>query len=110
MTEDQARKLEVPIEWNSKANVCVYCGRVPETFYVVTGHDHTDDSIRWCICREAGQYKEEITTLRQSVAELEMELNEVRNAEREKCAALCEKSDRYRGDYFAAKIRAIGDE
>lgn len=73
MTEDQARKLEVPIKWNSKANVCVYCGRVPETFYVVTGHDHTDDSIRWCICREAGQYKDEITTLRQRVAELEKE-------------------------------------
>ena len=69
MTEDQARKLEVPIKWNSKANVCVYCGRVPETFYVVTGHDHTDDSIRWCICREAGQYKDEITTLRQRTAE-----------------------------------------
>ena len=74
MTEDQARKLEVPIKWNSKANVCVYCGRVPETFYVVTGHDHTDASIRWCICREAGQYKDEITTLRQRVAELEKQL------------------------------------
>jgi hypothetical protein len=153
MTEDQARKLEVPIEWNGRANVCVYCGRVPETFYIVTGHDHTDDSIRWCICREAGQYKDEITTLRQRVAELkedrsalmksihdqadrydelsqELELSdalqrdkvvkltaiptditqildEVRKQERERCAALCEKSDRYRGDYFAAKIRAM---
>lgn len=37
-------------------------------------------------------------------------LDEVRRAERERCAALCEKSDRYRGDYFAAKIRAMGDE
>ena len=55
-------------------------------------------------------WKAAADTLRQSVAELEMELNEVRNAEREKCAALCEKSDRYRGDYFAAKIRAMGDE
>lgn len=83
MTEDQARKLEVPIKWNSKANVCVYCGRVPETFYVVTGHDHTDASIRWCICREAGQYKDEITTLRQRVAELE--------TERDRLSELCDK-------------------
>ena len=34
-------------------------------------------------------------------------LDEVRRAEREKCADLCEKSDRYRGDYFASKIRAM---
>jgi hypothetical protein len=27
-------------------------------------------------------------------------------AEREECAKLCEKADRYRGDYFAAQIRA----
>ena len=27
-------------------------------------------------------------------------------AEREECAKVCEKSDRYRGEYFAAKIRA----
>lgn len=26
-------------------------------------------------------------------------------SEREACAQVCEKSDRYRGDYFAAKIR-----
>ena len=29
--------------------------------------------------------------------------------EREACAVLCEKSDRYRGDYFAAKIRERGE-
>ena len=52
----------------------------------------------------------EIEQLRQRVAKLEKELSDVRKAEREKCAALCEKSDRYRGDYFAAKIRAMGDE
>jgi len=40
----------------------------------------------------------------------ESALSDVRRAEREKCAILCEKSDRYRGDYFAAKIRAMGDE
>lgn len=34
-------------------------------------------------------------------------LDEVRRAEREKCADVCEKSDRYRGDYFASKIRAM---
>ena len=52
MTEKEARKLEVPIEWNGRANVCVHCGKVPETFYVATGHDHTDYDIRWCPCRE----------------------------------------------------------
>lgn len=30
--------------------------------------------------------------------------------EREACARLCEKADRYRGDYFAAVIRARGQE
>ena len=30
-------------------------------------------------------------------------------AEREACAKLCEKSDRYRGDYFADKIRVRGN-
>ena len=73
ISEKIAKKLETDTELNGRANVCVHCGKVPETFYVVTGHDHTDDSIRWCICREAGQYKDEITTLRQRVAELEAE-------------------------------------
>lgn len=31
-------------------------------------------------------------------------------AEREACAVLCERSDRYRGDYFAAKIRGRSTE
>lgn len=52
MDEKQARHLEVHTKWNGKANVCVHCGRVPETFYIVTGHDHTDYDIRWCPCRE----------------------------------------------------------
>lgn len=29
--------------------------------------------------------------------------------EREECAKLCEKSDRHRGEYFAAKIRERGN-
>ena len=35
-------------------------------------------------------------------------LNVAIKLEREACAELCEKSDRYRGDYFAAAIRARG--
>jgi len=35
--------------------------------------------------------------------------NLVAAAEREACAKLCEKSDRYRGDYFADKIRVRGN-
>ena len=31
-------------------------------------------------------------------------------AEREECAKVCEKSDRYRGEYFAAKIRARSEK
>lgn len=31
-------------------------------------------------------------------------------AEREACAKVCEQSDRYRGDHFAAKIRARGQQ
>ena len=52
ISEKTAKKLETDIEWNGRANVCVHCGRVPETFYVATGHDHTDYDIRWCPCRE----------------------------------------------------------
>lgn len=50
--ERKARLLEVHTEWNGKANVCIHCGKVPETFYIATGHDHTDDEIRYCFCRE----------------------------------------------------------
>ena len=52
ISEKIAKKLETDIEWNGRANVCVHCGKVPETFYVATGHDHTDYDIRWCPCRE----------------------------------------------------------
>ena len=52
ISEKTAKKLETDIEWNGRANVCVHCGKVPETFYVTTGHDHTDYDIRWCPCRE----------------------------------------------------------
>lgn len=34
--------------------------------------------------------------------------NNITATEREECAKLCEKSDRYRGDYFAEKIRGRG--
>jgi hypothetical protein len=33
-------------------------------------------------------------------------INKLLELEREACAKLCEKADRYRGDYFAAQIRA----
>lgn len=52
MDEKTARRLEVPLKWNGKCNVCAYCGSVPEIFYIITGHDHTDDDITWCPCRE----------------------------------------------------------
>lgn len=68
MNEAQARKLETEIEWNGKANVCIHCGRVPETFYTVTGHDHTDDSIRWCICRERYSQSEKHALLKENAA------------------------------------------
>lgn len=58
MDKYDAKKLEVSTEWNGKANVCVHCGRVPETFYVATGHDHTDYDIKWCPCRETSQNKD----------------------------------------------------
>ena len=70
MDKYDAKKLEVSTEWNGKANVCVHCGRVPETFYVATGHDHTDYDIKWCPCRETSQNKDA------RVAELEAQLAE----------------------------------
>ena len=68
MNEAQARKLETETKWNGKANVCIHCGRVPETFYIVTGHDHTDDSIRWCICRERYSQSEKHALLKENAA------------------------------------------
>lgn len=47
-----------------------------------------------------------------AVIEVMRELYEAKEAavlaEREACAVLCEQSDRYRGSYFAAKIRERG--
>lgn len=37
-----------------KRNVCVHCGEEPQTYYVATGHDHTDRDIQRCDCRAAG--------------------------------------------------------
>jgi len=70
MTENEARQMEVEIKWNGRANVCVHCGKVPETYYITTGHDHTDDSIRYCFCRSATS---SIEQLQAKVAELEEE-------------------------------------
>lgn len=55
MTEADARKLEVKTRWDDgkKRNVCVHCGEEPKTFYVVTGHDHTDSEIDYCSCRQS---------------------------------------------------------
>jgi len=71
MNKYEAKKLEVDTEWNGKANVCVHCGRVPETFYVATGHDHTDYDIKWCLCRETPQTKDA------RIAELEAQRDEL---------------------------------
>lgn len=76
MTEQEAKRLEVNITWNGSANVCVHCGNVPETYYIVTGHDHTDDEIRWCPCRdtvsELDQLREENAKLREELAALKV--------------------------------------
>lgn len=53
MTEKEAKKLEVSRMWDRDAGwVCVYCQRETNTFHIATGHDHTDDSIHWCVCRK----------------------------------------------------------
>jgi len=59
--------------------VCVHCGWVPETFYVVTGHDHTDWDIKWCPCRASA--KTEGDLLREQIKSL--------TAERDKLKAAC---------------------
>jgi len=53
MNQREAKQLEVKCRWNGEQGFweCVHCGKPPSTFYVVTGHDHTDDSIWWCECR-----------------------------------------------------------
>ena len=46
---------------------------------------------------------------KESLAEMfEWGKDEGKREEREECAKACEKADRYRGDYFAAVIRARG--
>ncbi len=65
--------------WNAAieecANVCVHCGKVPETYYITAGHDHTDDSIRYCFCRSVAP---SIEQLQAKVAELEEEIERLR--------------------------------
>lgn len=86
MTEQDAKKLEVQTKWNGKANVCVHCGDVPETFYTVTGLDLQDDEIRWCRCREIvvaptariQQLEAENTDYKQALGELGVTPEEAR--------------------------------
>lgn len=55
MNKYEAKRLETQIVWNGKVWVCKHCGGTPERFYIVTGHDHTDDEIDWCPCREVSE-------------------------------------------------------
>lgn len=54
------------------------------------------------------ELEQESRLMRARIERLERELSDAVGVEREACAVLCEQSDRYRGDYFAAKIRARG--
>ncbi len=58
-TKQEAKALETKCVWNKQIKrwVCKYCGNEPETFYVVTGHDHTDDSIWCCECRRNHEHQ-----------------------------------------------------
>ena len=86
MTENEARQMAVEIEWNGKANVCIHCGNVPETYYIATGHDHTDDSIHYCFCQAQTQTIEQLTA---RVRELELVVSL-------KDEAIAERTDRVR--------------
>lgn len=86
MTENEARQMVVEIEWNGKANVCIHCGNVPETYYIATGHDHTDDSIHYCFCQAQTQTIEQLTA---RVRELELVVSL-------KDEAIAERTDRVR--------------
>lgn len=81
MTENEARQMEVEIKWNGRANVCVHCGKVPETYYITTGHDHTDDSIRYCFCRPVAP----------SIEQLRAQLAKAEQRVAEACAELADK-------------------
>ena len=54
MTLEKAQRLATATVWSEQANqwVCAYCCKTPTTFYVATGHDHTDWDIKYCECRE----------------------------------------------------------
>ena len=54
MDKRESKKLETQCVWDAsiKRWVCKFCGKEPKTFYIVTGHDHTDDSIWTCECRK----------------------------------------------------------
>jgi primase-polymerase (primpol)-like protein len=88
MTEQEAEKLQVQTEWNGKANVCVHCGRVPERFYVATGHDHTDYDIAWCPCRGSANHGAAVADtfnlqrIEQLTAELEAAKTEIKHITR----------------------------
>ena len=59
---------------------------------------------------EAGLNEQGVSTQHyvQGVINICASLVEAAAREREACAQLCEQSDRYRGSYFAQKIRARG--
>ena len=59
---------------------------------------------------ERGLHEQGVSNARymQEVIDICAQLVEAVAREREACAQLCEQSDRYRGSYFAQKIRARG--
>jgi len=52
-------KRSVNLKWNGFKNVCECCGEDTQTYYIVTGHDHTDESIHLCTCG-GGEEPEEV--------------------------------------------------
>ena len=60
-----------------------------------------------CTAEEQMQMAKEANLESQAI---EAALHDLLAKERESCASLCEQSDRYRGSYFAAKIRGMGNE
>ena len=76
MNKYEAKRLETQIVWNGKVWVCKHCGGTPERFYIVTGHDHTDDEIDWCPCREVSEtdrLRAELSKKEQQLADAQAE-------------------------------------
>jgi hypothetical protein len=64
--------------WDSsiKQHVCKYCNSVTRAHYIITGHDHTDESLDTCNCGKGTSIEEAYENNRYSVKNYNVEYDD----------------------------------